>query len=294
MNLNPRALAAPMLLCAACASTAPSKQLLDARKAYEDARTSAAADFRPDAVLSAEQALRRAEKAHEDEPGSFREVSLAYVAEREAQKARAWGEYEVGVQAIEEADDAYKRKQAELLAQTANEKEAAQAQLETQSGELQQERAARLEAERRADAAMKSLAEVAKVKEEARGTVITLDGAVLFVTGKAQLTPLAQQKLSEVAKALLDIDPSRRIVVEGHTDSRGTDAANMELSRQRATAVREYLVTQGIDADRITAVGRGETEPVASNETTEGRANNRRVEIVVGGNETQAATPVTP
>lgn len=282
MKLSNATLAIPILWCAACASTPPSKQLLDARQAYENARTSRAADLRPDAVLSAEQALERAEKAHDQDPGSFREVSLAYIAEREAQKAHAWGEYEVGVKAIEEADDDYKRKQARMLAQTTTEKEVAEERLQTKSGQLTQERRARIEAEQRAASALKSLEEVAKVKEEARGTVITLDGAVLFVTGKAALAPLAQQKLSGVAKALNDIDPTKRIVVEGHTDSRGTDETNLELSRQRATAVRDYLVSQGIAEDRITAVGRGETQPLATNDTAEGRANNRRVEIVVG------------
>lgn len=291
MKLFHATLATPVLLCAACATTPPSKQLLDARQAYEDARTSAAADFRPDAVLSAQQALDRAERAHDQDPGSFREVSLAYVAEREAQKARAWGEYEVGVKAIEEADDDFKRKQAQLLAETTTEKQAAEARLETQSDQLERERNARLEAERRATALMNSLQEVAKVKEEARGTVITLDGAVLFVTGKAELAPMAQQKLTEVAKALSDLDPNARIVVEGHTDSRGTDESNLELSKQRATTVRDYLVSQGVAEDRITAVGRGETQPLATNDTPEGRANNRRVEIVIGGNDTATTEP---
>jgi len=281
-------LATPVLLCAACASGPPSKQLVDARKAYENARTSAAAEYRPDAVLSAKQALVRAEKAHEEEPGSFREVSLAYVAEREAQKARAWGEYEVGVHAIEQADDDFKRKQAQMLSETQSDKEAAEKRLQAQSTELSHERAARQQAEQRAAAAISSLEQIARVKEEARGTVITLEGSVLFVTGKAELVPLAQQKLSEVAKALNDIDPSKRIVVEGHTDSRGSDADNLALSERRAKAVRDYLVTQGVAEDRITAVGRGEAQPLATNDTTEGRANNRRVEIVIGSGAAEA------
>ena len=110
------ALATPVLWCAACATTGPSKELVEARKAYEDAKASPASDYRPDAVLSAQQALERAEHAHDDDPGSFREVSLAYVAEREAQKARAWGEYELGVQAIDQADADFKKKQAQMLA----------------------------------------------------------------------------------------------------------------------------------------------------------------------------------
>lgn len=276
------ALATPILLTAACASTAPSKQLVDARKAYEDAKASPASDRRPDAVLSAQQALERAEHAHDEDPGSFREVSLAYVAERKAQKARAWGDYELGVQAIEQADEDYKKKQAQMLVETRTEKQAAESQLETQSTELQAERSARQEAEQRAAAAIASLQQLAKVKEEARGTVITLDGAVLFVTGKSELSALAKQKLSDVAKALNDIDPEKSIVVEGHTDSRGSDDTNLALSEQRASSVRDYLVSQGVAQERITAKGQGETQPVATNDTDEGRANNRRVEIVIG------------
>jgi len=283
------ALATPVLLCAACATTGPSKELVEARKAYEDAKASPASDYRPDAVLSAQQALERAEHAHDDDPGSFREVSLAYVAEREAQKARAWGEYEIGVQAIEQADDDYKKKQAQMLAETRTEKQAAESQLETQSTELQAERSARQQAEQRAAAAIASLEQVARVKEEARGTVITLDGAVLFVTGKSELTPLAKQKLNDVAKALSEIDSEKSIVVEGHTDSRGSDDTNLALSEQRASSVRDYLVSQGVAQERITAQGRGETQPIATNDTSEGRANNRRVEIVIG---TQGANAI--
>jgi outer membrane protein OmpA-like peptidoglycan-associated protein len=76
-------------------------------------------------------------------------------------------------------------------------------------------------------------------------------------------------------------DKSKHIVVEGHTDSKGGEAANRALSQSRADSVRVFLIQQGVPADRITAVGKGEDEPIASNKTAEGRANNRRVEIIV-------------
>jgi len=72
-------------------------------------------------------------------------------------------------------------------------------------------------------------------------------------------------------------------VVEGYTDSVGSDAANQKLSKDRAEAVRVYLVSKGVPSDKITSVGKGKANPVASNDTPEGRANNRRVEIIVGG-----------
>jgi outer membrane protein OmpA-like peptidoglycan-associated protein len=153
--------------------------------------------------------------------------------------------------------------------------------IQTKNRELESERKARQEAEKNAAAAVASLREIAQVKEESRGTVITLDGAVLFVTGKSELMPLARQKLDEVAKAMQDLDDKQTIVVEGHTDSKGNDDANMVLSQARAESVRSYLVSRGVKAERISAVGRGEAQPVASNDTPEGRANNRRVEIVI-------------
>ncbi len=295
MRLLTSITAAPLLILTACATTGPSKQLVDARQAYENARTSPAAEYKPDAVLTAQQALERAEQAHDDDPGSFREQSLAYVAEREAEKAYSWGQYEQGVHAIEQAEQDYKRKQAQLLDEAKREKqdvenslEQTREQLSTQESrldktqtELSQERRARQEAEKRADAAIESLKEVARVKDEARGTVITLDGAVLFLTGKSELLPLAKRKLDDVAAAIKDMGGDQKIVVEGHTDSRGSAEDNMELSRERAESVRQYLVSQGVDSGRVSAVGRGETQPVATNDTPEGRANNRRVEIII-------------
>jgi outer membrane protein OmpA-like peptidoglycan-associated protein len=111
--------------------------------------------------------------------------------------------------------------------------------------------------------------------------VITLSGGVLFVTNKSDLLPGAQVKLGQVADALGTQDTESKIVVNGYTDSQGTAAYNQDLSQRRAQSVRDYLVTKGIASDRITAVGFGLNNPVADNATAEGRANNRRVEIVV-------------
>jgi outer membrane protein OmpA-like peptidoglycan-associated protein len=121
---------------------------------------------------------------------------------------------------------------------------------------------------------------VGVVREESRGTVITIPGSVLFASGKSTLLPSAQIKLNAVAEALKDQD-DRKIMVEGHTDSQGTEDFNMVLSQGRAQAVRDYLVSRGVPTDRITAQGYGLTRPVADNKSPEGRANNRRVEIIV-------------
>jgi outer membrane protein OmpA-like peptidoglycan-associated protein len=153
-------------------------------------------------------------------------------------------------------------------------------ELDRESREAAEAKAELERVEKKLSAALKSLDEIASVKEEKRGVVITLSGSVLFATGKSELLAIAKDRLNEVAKAVKD-QGYKAIVVEGHTDSRGSDTANEELSLRRAEAVRVHLVSQGIDANKITAVGRGEATPVASNESAEGRANNRRVELVV-------------
>jgi outer membrane protein OmpA-like peptidoglycan-associated protein len=139
--------------------------------------------------------------------------------------------------------------------------------------------------------AVNSLKEIAQIKEESRGFVITLDGAVLFLLGKATLLPEAQTRLDQVAKTLLDLGATTQLRVEGHTDSTGTVDDNMQLSQQRAQSVADYLVTRGIDSSRLQVAGMGESQPIASNDDPQGRANNRRVEIIVTNPNAGAAKP---
>ena len=120
----------------------------------------------------------------------------------------------------------------------------------------------------------------ARWAEEARGVVITLSGSVLFATGQSALLPIAKQKIDEVAKAVKD-QGFKSLLVEGHTDSQGSATKNNELSQARAESVRQQLASNGIPSDKIRAQGLGSSRPVADNNTAEGRANNRRVEIVV-------------
>lgn len=145
---------------------------------------------------------------------------------------------------------------------------------------LAEERAKLASVEGKLQAAVASLAKMANVKEEARGVVITLSGSVLFATGQHELLPIAKDKLNDVAKALKD-QGFKKVIIEGHTDSRGSESNNEALSLKRANAVRTHLVSQGLAAKKIHAMGLGESRPVATNDTTEGRANNRRVELVV-------------
>lgn len=120
-------------------------------------------------------------------------------------------------------------------------------------------------------------ATVLRVKED---LVIRLDG-LSFPTGKSTIETQYFALLKKVQEAI-DVFPDSPIVIEGHTDSTGSDAVNMKLSQERATAVREYLVANmGLTESRIGAEGYGETRPVASNETEEGRAQNRRIDVVI-------------
>lgn len=109
------------------------------------------------------------------------------------------------------------------------------------------------------------------------GTPLTLVG-VNFQTGKAVILPASQGILDQVAQSLID-NPDVNVEVGGHTDSQGAEAANLRLSQARANAVREYLIGKGVDGGRITAMGYGESKPVESNTTANGRAANRRVEL---------------
>jgi OOP family OmpA-OmpF porin len=108
--------------------------------------------------------------------------------------------------------------------------------------------------------------------------IVTLHGPH-FDFDKATLKPAGKQMVDEAVQVMND-KPDLRVSVEGHTDSVGTDAYNQRLSERRANAVRDYLVSRGIDASRITSRGFGESKPSASNDTAEGRAENRRVEII--------------
>jgi outer membrane protein OmpA-like peptidoglycan-associated protein len=111
---------------------------------------------------------------------------------------------------------------------------------------------------------------------------------VLFDTGRFTLRPEAREKLARISGILLAY-PGLKLQIEGHTDSVGSDEFNQRLSEQRAGAVRDYLAEAGVSSDSVTVQGFGKTRPVASNDTREGRQQNRRVEIVVTGDSIGAA-----
>jgi outer membrane protein OmpA-like peptidoglycan-associated protein len=265
---------------AGCGTALPPPELVQARATYDRASHGPAQELAPADLDTAKQALARAEAAFEDDGADARSRDLAYIADRKALLAEAQAGVVQAERERQSTDKDFRKTQISSLAKTKEQLEEERRASEQGKKELEAERKARAEAERKAAAAMASLAEIAKVKEEARGVVITLSGAVLFATGKYELLPIASQKLDEVAKALKD-QGFKSIVVEGHTDSRGNAQANEILSLRRAESVRTHLVSRGIPSDKIRANGLGSVRPVADNASAEGRANNRRVEIVV-------------
>jgi outer membrane protein OmpA-like peptidoglycan-associated protein len=185
---------------------------------------------------------------------------LAYLSQRHAEAGLA------RVQAAHARADlahAQQERTQILLASRAREAQSAQNQVQATRAELQQ--------------TQQELAAL-KAKPTDRGMVVTL-GDVLFDTGQASLKPGADLQIDRLA-TYLKSHPQTKVVIEGHTDSVGSDSYNDELSQRRADAVAHALVVRGVDADDVRAVGRGKSFPVATNDTAAGRQQNRRVEIV--------------
>ena len=285
---------------AACGTTVP-QQLVNARQAYQEAAAGPATRSAPADLKNAEQALGRAEKSFSEDGDTADTNDLAYIAQRRAQIATA-----IANRKLAENDKVRFEKERtdvsdELRRNAVDDLKTAQQQLGRTEDEVSREQAARLAAESKT---VRANAETDKAKAEAaaskakveelraamvrsgqlaeneRGLVITLSSGVLFRSGRFAVLPAASRKLVEVA-AVLRATPDRRVVVEGYTDTDGDDTSNQVLSQARADAVRSFLVLQGVAAESVSAVGYGESRPIATNATVEGRANNRRVEIVL-------------
>ena len=124
----------------------------------------------------------------------------------------------------------------------------------------------------------------ATVIRQGEGIIVKFDTGILFDVDQTNLKPAAQSNLQNLASSLKK-NSETNIMIIGHTDNTGTAAHNMDLSVRRADAVKNYITSNGIDAARLTTQGKGETEPIADNATTKGRAQNRRVEIVILAND---------
>jgi outer membrane protein OmpA-like peptidoglycan-associated protein len=268
-----------------CSSTLPPQDLTNARTAYERASRGPAAELTPADLHSAKESLDVAEQSFNKNGISPETKDTAYVATRRAELAESHARTIQATRAKDLTNTNLHLAETTNAQNTTAELGRAKVQIAMQGQTLVNERQRREEADKRAAQAAADLAKFATVKQEPRGMVITLSGSVLFASAKSELLPAAQMKLNEVAEALTKRDPDSNIVVEGHTDSQGGQGYNQELSQRRAQAVRDYLVSRGMAADRVTAQGFGFTRSVADNSSPEGRANNRRVEIVVKAKE---------
>ena len=290
-------------LTAGCATATP-KELINARAAYQHASQGPAAQLAPAELHKAHVALGVAEKSFKAEPESYKTRDLSYVAQRKSELAGTLGMMAYDKASKKDANDAYAKTQSRIVEQGKQDlldSKAREAQTRRDAADNAREDkvdadkriAASLAAsaadkakqdlqasEERTAAALAKLAKLAAVKEDERGLVVTLSGSVLFRSNESYLLPAAKIKLDEVSKALMAVK-ERNLIVEGHTDSIGKASYNQDLSQRRADTVRDYLIHAGYPNDRIQARGMGQGSPVGDNASAEGRANNRRVEIII-------------
>jgi len=256
------------------AKNAPS-DLVQARYALEIAEGADADRLAAREYEQAAQLLARAEAAHGDKKSSVRRqspliareaVQVAEDARRNAVTALAKEQSEAATRAARESAEQKAATEAALAAEEARRSEG-EAVAATSS-------AARADLVARLNRALPT-------RDTSRGIVAELAG-VEFAVGAAKLSDSARESLARFA-GIVGVYPSLRIRVEGHTDSTGSLEMNQKLSYERALAVRDYLATQGVTGANLEVAGRGPEVPVASNDTREGRARNRRVEIILSG-----------
>ncbi|HWY44148.1 MAG TPA: OmpA family protein [Candidatus Sulfotelmatobacter sp.] len=248
------------------------------RKAEEEAQAKAAAE-----KLAAEQ---REARARQDATDEMKRRGEAEQARQAAEAAKAEAE-RLKLEAQQAAADAAKAKQ--------DAERARAAALADQQAALEQKRAAEADAVIARAAAAKAESEKAELRaqllaqlnavlqtnDSTRGLIVNMSD-VLFDTGRYTLKPTTREKLAKISGIVL-AHPGLTLQIEGHTDIIGGDDFNQHLSEQRAATVLDFLAEQGVPASSMTARGFGKTQPVASNDTIEGRQKNRRVELIVNG-----------
>jgi len=285
------ALAAAAALFAGCASAptvTPALQQARANVRTAEADPAVLKYAALDAKKAADS-LRRAEQlsANRESPADI--DSAAYIASTQARTALALAKAQTEEDAIKAAEADRERARADANANRANvaQNQAANAQMAAAnanadaSAARQQATAAQADAaQAQAQAALlaRELADL-QAKQTDRGMLVTL-GDVLFETGRAEIKPAAQNAIGKLASYLKE-HADRRVLIEGFTDSTGSDATNLTLSQRRSQAVADALRAQGVDPTRVATRGYGEQYPVASNASTSDRAMNRRVEVYI-------------
>jgi outer membrane protein OmpA-like peptidoglycan-associated protein len=280
-------------------------ELYEAMNAVQIAQAAGADQYAADTMKTAQTALKNAEDINLRKQDRKETITFAREAVQAAEDARI-----ITIRKLKAEDDA-----AQLKAKNDAQADAAQSQAEAEKAKLAAEQeaakraqadAAAAEAEARAKAAKEAQAaaeasaqqaaqqteqmreklkdqlnQVLQTKETARGLIVNMSD-VLFDFNKYTLKPEAREKLAKVSGILLAY-PNLKLQVEGYTDNVGSDEYNQKLSEQRADGVRDYLISQSVQQANITATGLGKSDPIADNSTNAGRAQNRRVELVVSG-----------
>lgn len=284
---------------AGCAGMETNEALMDAQSAVQAAgRDATVVEVAAVDLERAREALERAQ-ALAEEGGGGEQTMLehnAYLAQRYAEIAMAQAG---AARAEDDIDNAEAERNRVLLevrtaeaerqaseatsARALAEQRATQAQsardlAEQRAQETRTAQTAAAEARQRASELEQELSEL-KAQQTERGLVLTLSD-VLFDTDEATLKPGAATAIDELA-GFMQENPERELLIEGHTDSRGTDDYNETLAERRANAVRDALLQRGVNASRLHTHGVGESRPIATNETAAGRQLNRRVEVVV-------------
>jgi outer membrane protein OmpA-like peptidoglycan-associated protein len=284
-TLSALAAAALMAACASAPTVTP--QLQEARATVRSAESDpAVVRHAPLELKKASDSLRRADElsAKREAPADI--DSAAYVAATQARTAMALARAQADEEAIKTAEADRERARADANARRASaaQAQAATAQMAaaTASADANAARQQAAAAAAQAAALQRELAEL-QARQTDRGMLVTL-GDVLFEFGRAEIKPSANEALGKLAQ-YLNQHPDRRVLIEGFTDSVGSDQANLTLSQRRSQAVAEALRARGVDSSRIDTRGYGEAHPVASNANPSDRALNRRVEVYISNDD---------
>lgn len=283
-------LAAAALLAACASAPTVTPQLQQARDTVSRASADpAVSKYAALELKKASDSLRRADElsAKRESPADI--DSAAYVAMQQARTALTLAKAASDEDAIKAAEAERERVRADANAAAADrarsQAQSAQAQAAMASADANNARAQAANAQADAASAQAQAAALQReladmqAKQTDRGMLVTL-GDVLFEFGRAEIKPAAAGSLSKLAN-YLNQHPDRRVLIEGFTDSVGSNAANLTLSQRRAQAVAEALRARGVDTARIDTRGYGEAFPVANNDSTSDRAMNRRVEVYI-------------
>ena len=262
------------------------------QKAEEEANARAAAEKR---AAEERETKARADAAAEaqrrQEAEQARVAAEAAKAEAERMKAEA---QQAAAEAARQKEEADKARAAAIAEQQAALELKQRAEADAQRAQADAERARQAAAQAESEKAqlraqlLAQLNSILQTRDSARGLIVNMSD-VLFDTGSYTLKPGAREKLAKISGILL-AHPGLTLQIEGHTDSVGSDEFNQQLSERRADSVRDFLAEEGVPASSITAQGFGKTQPVASNDSPEGRQRNRRVELVVNGEAIGTAT----